>query len=144
MFGAGVLRCQSAIHGDGRFREGSTIRRVQNLGDAKIEELWCAIGSDENVAGLDVAMNDQPLMRVLDRGADLEKEFQSLCDGRALSVAVFGNGPAVDQFHYQIRSAERAAAIEKARNVRVLEAGKNLAFVFEAFDDERGILAGAN
>src|SRR5262249_10868213 len=39
--------------------------RIEQLGDAEIQKLWHSIIGHENVAGLDVAMDHQPLMRIL-------------------------------------------------------------------------------
>ena len=46
---------------------------VENLRNSEIEQLGYAVAGDENVAGLDVAMNHQALMRILD-GARTPRE----------------------------------------------------------------------
>ncbi len=40
---------------------------VQQLGDAKIEQLRLAVGRDEDVAWLEVAVDDEALVCVADR-----------------------------------------------------------------------------
>ena len=50
-----------------------TARRVQEFGDTEIEKFWAAILGDENIAGFDVAVNHQPLVRILHGPADLAK-----------------------------------------------------------------------
>ena len=45
--------------------------RLQQFGDAEIQQLWRAIRRHEDVRGFQIAVNDEVLMRVLDGGADL-------------------------------------------------------------------------
>ena len=61
---------------------------VHQLRDAEVEQLRRAAGRDQDIGRLDVAMDDQVLMRVLDRGADLEEERQARAQVEALFVAV--------------------------------------------------------
>ena len=50
---------------------------------------------------------------------------------------------AFDQLHRKERkSIFRCAAVEQASDIRMLQTGKNLAFIFEASDYETRILAG--
>jgi hypothetical protein len=49
--------------------------RVDQLGDAEVEQLGRAVGGHQHVGRLDVAMDDQVLMRMLDGGADVAKEL---------------------------------------------------------------------
>ena len=51
--------------------------RVEHLGDAEVEQLDVALGRDEHVARLEVAMHDQVLVGVLHGVADLECELEA-------------------------------------------------------------------
>ena len=52
----------------------------QQLRDAEVEQLGRAVGGHEDVGRLDVAMDDQALVRVVDGGADVAEELQA-CGG---------------------------------------------------------------
>ena len=51
---------------------------IEQLGDAEIEQLGLAFRGDKNVCRLQVAMDDQLLMSVFNRGADLKKELEPI------------------------------------------------------------------
>src|SRR5580658_586650 len=71
LFGAGISRCERSKYGQGRFNLTGDGLGVQDFGNAEVQEFGRSIGSNENIAGLQVAMDDQPLMGVLDRGTYL-------------------------------------------------------------------------
>ena len=48
-------------------------------------------------------MNDQPLMRKLNGGTNLRKEFQSFIDGKLVFLAILIDGRSLDQLHDQER-----------------------------------------
>src|SRR5262245_21210086 len=53
-------------------------KRIEQLRDSEVEQLWNAIFSDQDIARLDVAMNYEVLVRVVDRGAYLLKQLEPL------------------------------------------------------------------
>ena len=58
----------------------------ENRGDTEIEQLdlmrtGLAPGSDKNIGWLDVAVNDEVLMRVLNGAAHLQEKFQAAAYG---------------------------------------------------------------
>ena len=59
------------------------IARLQELGDAEVEQLRHAVGADQDVRRLQVAMDDGAAVRVGDRGADLAEQLQPLGESRA-------------------------------------------------------------
>src|SRR4030095_12655405 len=82
---------------------------------------------------LDVAMDDQILMRVMHGGTDIAKEAQPLLDAEALPVAVRGDGHSLHVFHDQEREVcIRDAAVEQLRDVRMVQRGKDLSLGDEA------------
>src|ERR1700690_1757838 len=84
-------------------------------------------------------------MGILDGRADLHEKCQSVADRKLVSVAIFGNRPAFNQFHYQVRSSVfGGASIQQTGNVGMIESGQNLPLALEAGDDKIGILAGTN
>ena len=68
---AGVLRCQ---HLGAEHRRHRVALVLQQLGDAEVEQLRHAVGGDQDVRWLDVAMHDEVLMRVGHGGAHLAKQ----------------------------------------------------------------------
>ena len=53
---------------------------LEQLGDAEVEQLGDAVGRDQDVRGLDVAVDDQALMGVMDGVAHLAEHRQPLAD----------------------------------------------------------------
>ena len=114
--------------------------RVQQLGDAEVEELGRAVGHHQHVGRLDVAVDDQVLVRVLDGGADLPKEPQPGRSVEPVRVAVVDDRLPLDVLHREVRPAvRRAAAIEEAGDERMLEAGQDLPLVTEPPHDAVGV-----
>ena len=63
------------------------IAGVEQLGDTEIQQLGVAFGGHQDVGGLEVAVDDQVLVRVLDRVANGVISTQPLRDGQALTIA---------------------------------------------------------
>ena len=67
-------------------------------------------------------------MRVGDRGADLAEELQPLGDVERSAVAVLVDRLPFDVLHHEVRQAVLGrAAVEQARDVRVIEARRGSA-----------------
>ena len=60
---------------------------LEDLGDAEVEQLHPAFAVDEDVAGLEVAVQHELAVREGDRGADLEEEAQARVEWQAVRVA---------------------------------------------------------
>ncbi len=69
LFRAGIGRGEKRDGSRGQVAFGL---RTARLGQAEVEELGLASSGDQNVAGLEVAMDDQIAMRVAYRIADLD------------------------------------------------------------------------
>ena len=108
---------------------------VERLGDAEIHELRRTVRGDEDVAGLQVAVHDEVLVREVNRRAHLLEQREPLDDGELSAVAVLAYGLPVDVLHDQVRQAVlRRSAVEQARDVRMFDAREDLALVPEATD----------
>ena len=59
----------------------------ENLGDAEIGQLDEPLGGDQQVGGLQIAMNDAGVVRRLERLADLDGDFDRLLPGNSLFAA---------------------------------------------------------
>ena len=136
---AGVGGGHEHLAGSGRIGEGEAHVVAEDLGDAEVEELDGAVGGDEHVAGLEVAVNDQVAMHVLDGGAELTEELDAVWDVELVAVAVHVDGCAFDVVHDEVRlSGVGGAAVHEAGDVGVFEGRENLALVPEAAEDGVG------
>lgn len=131
LFGTGIGGCH---------RRESIVRVVrssqvglQQLRDAKIQQLRRAVFCDQNVRRLQITMNDEMLMRVLHGGADLPKKLQAFAHVELLLLAILIQRQPFDVFHHEVRSPVfGCAAVEQTRDVRMVQIGQNLPFVLEA------------
>src|SRR3970282_1264848 len=106
--------------------------RLEELGNAKVEQLGLALGRDQDVARLEVAVYHLVPVRVLYRGTDIEEEAQPRIDRQALLIAIPIDRRAFDVLHHEIQTAvRRDAAVDQRGNVRMLEAGQGLAVLEE-------------
>ena len=115
----------------------------RRLGNAEINHLGHGhpiVQRDHDVGGLDVAVDDALLVRVLDSAAHLDHKVQALLGVELILIAVFGDFNSTHQFHHKVRaSVLRGSRIEHLGNVGVIHHGQGLAFGFEAGDDLLGI-----
>ena len=78
-------------------------------------------------------MHDQVAVRMLDRRAYREEQFETLGDAASPLVAVLVDGKAFDELHHEVRQAlVCGAGVEELRDVRVLQAGEDLSLRAEA------------
>src|SRR4029077_6658018 len=101
----------------------------QELGDPEIEQLRLPFCVRENVAGLDVAMNNQIPMRKFHRVADLQKELQSLTRRQLLRNCKSSHRRADNIVHDEVgQTIVGRAGIEQPRDIWGIEPGQDLAF----------------
>ena len=87
LLAAELLRARVVRGQDSLLRQSQVspfLLRVEELGDAEVEQLHLAFRGHEDVGRLEIAMNDEVLVGVSDSGADhaeeLETFFSSLGD----------------------------------------------------------------
>jgi len=109
------------------------------FGQAEVDHFWhrlAVVEADENVRGLQVAVNDAFLMGVLHGLADLREERQPLGDGEAGVVAILRERHAADVFHHEKRSAFAChAAVIDLGDIRVIHHRQRLPLGFESRED---------
>ncbi len=114
--------------------------RIEQLGDAKVEQLGGAVAGDEDVRGLDIAMDDQVLMGILDGRAHLAKELESCGRVELAGFAEVRDVLTLHVLHREVRQAVAGrAAVQQAGNVGMLQARQDLSFVAKAADDRVGV-----
>ena len=115
------------------------------LGHAEVDHLWdrlAVVDCHHNVRRLDVAVDDALLMRVLDRMADRNEEFQPLARSQPLLVAILGDRQALDQLHGEVGPAAFGRArIKHLGNVRMVHDRQRLPLGLETGDDLAGVHA---
>src|SRR5262249_26094215 len=75
---------------------GFSYAEIDDLGNGAIVKL-----GHEDIAGLEVAVDDAVLMRVLNGLANGDKEFQALARSKATLVGVLRNRDALDELHHK-------------------------------------------
>ena len=122
LLGARVLGGHEPHLGSGlRGRLGRAVG-LEQLGDAEVEQLRHARGGDEDVAGLDVAVHDEALVRVLHGAADLPEEREAAVDRQAPVVAPLDERLPLHVLEDEVGLARlRRPAVEQARDVGVIE-----------------------
>ena len=111
---------------------------LQQLGDTEVEQFDGAIGCDDDVARLDVAVNDKVLVRVLNGIAHAKKQRQALLQAKPLLFAVVQNWRPFNILHRQERQPIlRFSAIQKASDVRMIQIGEYLPLGAEPPDQFR-------
>ena len=88
-----------------RRRIGAAARAVEQLRDAEVEELHLAVGRDEDVRRLEVAVDDEVLVRVADGVAHHLEEREPASSERLRVVAVAVDRLAVDELHREVRQS---------------------------------------
>ena len=126
-----------------RLRDGqrvmSRLAFVQQFGDAEVEQFGHAIGRDQDVRGLEVAMHDEILMRVMHCGTNRLKKLEPGYDVQAVRVAVGIDGDAVDILHDDVGGPVReGATVHEMRDVRVIELRQDLPLDFDPRMDSAG------
>ena len=103
---------------------------ARRLGNAEVDDfrLGPAVHCrHQDVARLQVTVDDPFLVRVLHRLADLDEQFEPGPHGQPLPVAVLDDGRPIHQFHHEKRLAGRGgAAVVDAGDVRVVHQGERL------------------
>ena len=103
------------------------------FGDTEVDDFGhrhAVVDGDQDVRGLEVAMDDALLMRVLDGLTNLHEQVESLPCGKILLVAVVGDPKSPNEFHYEVGSAGlRGAAVENLRDVRMVHQSQRLPLV---------------
>ncbi len=117
LFGRGVVRGQRA---PGFSRErGPLVLAIalEQLGDAEVEQLDLALGGDQDVRRLEIAMDDQVGVRMGHRVEHLEDQPKPVVAGELGRLGVFVDSLAVDVLEDQIRLPRGShAGIEEPGN----------------------------
>ena len=120
-----------------RLRRGR-IAVALGAGDAEIDELGDTVGGDEDVAGGEVAVDDQILVGEFDSVADLQHQVDALGKRRVRRFEPAAQADAINEFHDEIGCAARQfAAVVELRDVWMMEAREDAPFAPKTLDELR-------
>jgi hypothetical protein len=101
--------------------------------DPEIQQARLTVRRDEDVAGFQIAMDDEVVMGELHRLAHAEEQTEAIGHGELACAAVLVDADAIDVFHDQIgQPFFGRTAVEQPRDLRVLELGQDLALAAES------------
>src|SRR5262245_59893406 len=110
--------------------------------DAEVHELRHTCAVDQDVARLQIAMNDEAPVSVIDRRTDLLKEPHPGLDAQLVLCCIGCNPGTVDVLHDDVRQAfVGRAAVEQKADVQSLQPRPRLPLAPEAVQDNRRIHA---
>ena len=138
LLGACVLRRHRLDTGAGDDRSGVVVG--EQLGDAEVEQLDRAAIADQDVRGLEVAMDDEVAMRGVHGLADGRDQVEAGGEAQPMCGAVAIDGLAGDMLHdHERHPVVGRSGIEELGDVGMDEAGEHAAFLLEA---ARGVAPG--
>ena len=102
------------------------------LGDAEVEDVGVIAPIDEQIRGLEVAVNDAALMGVVHRPRDARQESHPIFDRRLGAFEVDVEVLAVDELHHHEPAFLDHAAGVEMDDVRMLKPADDLEFALHA------------
>ena len=103
----------------------------QRLRQAEIEHLGHAVRTNNDVARLEISVDDACGVRGLDSLGDLQRQLQCLAHGHCTCRDPVANGFALDQFHDQELGVGLVLEAMQRRDVGVVERRQNLRLTLE-------------
>lgn len=120
---------------------------AQNRRDTEVEDLHCAVASDEDVARLEVPVDHRHVVRVRQHGRDLRADGGRPADRqRPVGVEVGGQRYAVDELHHQEQPLVRRVEhrVVHLRHAGVLDARGDAGLATETFGELLSQLRGGD
>ncbi len=113
------------------------------MGDAEVADLHRAVGEQEDVRRLDVAVDHALLVRVVERVQDLRHDAHDVGDAEALvRLEARLQLASLDELHRDVPDACFLAEIVDRHDVRVVEAARRVRLAAKAVDHLDRVLAG--
>src|SRR6266851_2530743 len=113
----------------------TSVRPIE-LGNSEVQEPGSSIAGDQNVAWLQIAMDDRAIVRVLHRPADGAEQLQPVRNRQAFEIAILVDWNAIDEVHYQVgQPVIGVAAIQELHDVRMVQRGERLPLIEEPLAD---------
>ncbi len=114
----------------------------EQLGDAEVEHLHeiriAAARDEENIVGLEIAMDDAASVRRAERFANAPSDVRGARDRRSLALQEIRKALPLEPFHHDVRRAvAELAEVEDVDDVLVLDVRRGFGLVEETRDDLR-------
>ena len=111
----------------------------QLLGDTEVEQLHRAVGGDEDVGGLEIAMYYQMAMGVLNRLAHGAEQLEPLSNARSVRGTIVGERDTLDVLHDEPwRSVREGIRVVQAGDGGVIQVGQGTLLAGEPLATGRG------
>ena len=134
----GLVRCSAevasvaaSVGSTGDFGGGRARGGEGDLGETEIENFGVAAFGDENIRGLDVAVNDVFGVRGVERVGDFDGEREEVFDIHGAAVDAVLERLAVEKFHGDEGLAVLFADVVNGADVGMVERGGRLRFALE-------------
>ena len=104
----------------------------QGFGQAEVQHLHGAVGGHLDVGGLQIAVDDALVVRVLERVGHLPRDGQRFVERNRPAADALRQRRAFDQFHHQRADWAGFFQAVDGRDVRMIERRQELGFALEA------------
>src|SRR5690606_27978126 len=119
LFGRGVVRRERAVARKRRRAGVGIAVWCERPGNPEVEQLDPAFRADQDVGGLDVAVDDQASVSALDGGTDLAEQLEPGTNGEASLITPARDRLSVDVLHDEVRlPVIRDTPVHQCGNVR--------------------------
>lgn len=135
LLGRHVVRCAEGCAGAGE--SDGTFFFTDDFGDAEVGDLHASAGVEEDVFGLDIAVEDAFLVGVLKCVADFWDDGEGFGGGEFAHAHGLAKVEAIDEFHDEVIEAAGVAEVMDHDDIRMIEAGEDAGFAHEALREVR-------
>ncbi len=111
------------------------LERRLKLRQAEIQQLRLSVRGDQDVSGLEIAVDDQALMGEGNCRAHFSEQLEPLLKAGLPPSHEIGDRLPLHQFHGEVRKTiDGHPSVQEACNVGVIQPGQDLAFLLKPFD----------
>ncbi len=130
-------RCQGMLLGDRDVDRGQAAAVRHHLRETEVHHLHLAALGDEDVAGLDVAVEDALAVRGVERVRDVDRDVDDPIDRQRAGAEDLVQGGAVDQLHHDEAAAVMLADVVERADVGVVQRRGGARLALEALRGQR-------
>src|SRR5262249_31517601 len=105
---------------------------LRQLGETKVENLYAAIISNEDVVGFEIAMDDSLVVRCRESVGDLQRVINSVPLAQGSSTNSFAKCFAFQKFRNNVSSSIMGADVVNHEYVWMIECARSTGFLFES------------
>ncbi len=111
---------------------GQRFFRLHQLGEAEVEDLNASIFGDEQIVGLQIAVDDAFFVRGGKAASDLHAIVNSFAEGQGTAADRLGQGLTFQQFGYEIGNAGVSSHLVDGENIGMIQRSGGPGFLLEA------------